>query len=162
MGMDNIRCIISILFRNIGSPLVQYFVYHCVSGNSKSGMYICMYLHTYQNYVHLVVEQAVIFCSLTGMKYIGNWNWFSLTFWQEDEGILQAYVKSWSSGALDRARARESISFTLALHHISCFIFKPDASEKSSLQRKLARSLLRSYSQKPHQEVTDHLNSQLV
>lgn len=71
---------------------------------------------------------------------------------EEDEGILEAYVKSWSSGALDRAGTRESIGFTLALHHISCFIFKPNASEKSSLQCKLARSLLRSYGQKPRQE----------
>lgn len=73
---------------------------------------------------------------------------------QEHEGILEAYVKSWSSGALDRAATRESMSFTLALHHVSCFVFKTDSSEKSQLQRKLARSLLRSYSQKQHQEVS--------
>ncbi|KAJ6844323.1 transcriptional elongation regulator MINIYO [Iris pallida] len=70
---------------------------------------------------------------------------------EDDERILEAYVKSWISGALDRAAVRGSISFSLVLHHLSCFIFN-NLSDKASTRKKLAKSLLRSYLQKTHQE----------
>lgn len=73
---------------------------------------------------------------------------------QGNEKILEAYVRSWTSGGLDRAATRGSISFSLALHNLSCFIFNTvSPSDKLPLRNKLAKSLLRSYSQKQHQEV---------
>ncbi|CAL9188495.1 transcriptional elongation regulator MINIYO [Musa acuminata AAA Group] len=71
---------------------------------------------------------------------------------EDKEEILEAYAKSWTSGCLEKASTRESVSFTLAVHHLSCFIFNTSASEKLAMRNKLAKSLLRSYSQKPHQE----------
>ncbi|KAG1335442.1 putative transcriptional elongation regulator MINIYO [Cocos nucifera] len=71
---------------------------------------------------------------------------------EDHEGILEAYVKSWISGGLDRAAARGSVSFTIALHHLACFIFKTNASDKLVLRNRLAKSLLRSYSRKQHHE----------
>ncbi|KAJ0960766.1 hypothetical protein J5N97_001366 [Dioscorea zingiberensis] len=72
---------------------------------------------------------------------------------EDNEKILEAYCKSWTSGGLDRAATRGSISFLLALHHLCCFIFNTRSSSgKLSLRNKLAKSLLRSYSQKQHQE----------
>uniref|UniRef100_A0A6V7QRL3 Transcriptional elongation regulator MINIYO n=1 Tax=Ananas comosus var. bracteatus TaxID=296719 RepID=A0A6V7QRL3_ANACO len=56
---------------------------------------------------------------------------------EDNEGILEAYSKSWTSGILDRAAARESVAFSLALHHLSCFIFYCNASEKLPLRNKL-------------------------
>ncbi|KAK9088199.1 hypothetical protein Scep_027281 [Stephania cephalantha] len=71
----------------------------------------------------------------------------------EDNGeILGAYVKSWISGALDKAAYQGSMAFTLALHHLSSFIFYNDADDKALLRNKLAKSLLRDYSQKSHHE----------
>ncbi|RRT59666.1 hypothetical protein B296_00045644 [Ensete ventricosum] len=71
---------------------------------------------------------------------------------EDKEEILEAYAKSWISGSLEKAATRESVSFTLAMHHLSCFIFNTSASEKLATRNKLAKSLLRSYSQKQHQE----------
>ncbi|XP_038985186.1 transcriptional elongation regulator MINIYO [Phoenix dactylifera] len=71
---------------------------------------------------------------------------------EDHEGILEAYVRSWISGGLDRAAARGSVSFTIALHHLACFIFKTNASDKLVLRNRLAKSLLRIYSQKQHHE----------
>ncbi|KAK9093539.1 hypothetical protein Syun_028450 [Stephania yunnanensis] len=71
----------------------------------------------------------------------------------EDNGeILGAYVKSWISGALDKAAYQGSMAFMLALHHLSSFIFYNDADDKALLRNKLAKSLLRDYSQKSHHE----------
>ncbi|KAK9093547.1 hypothetical protein Syun_028458 [Stephania yunnanensis] len=71
----------------------------------------------------------------------------------DDNGeILGAYVKSWISGALDKAAYQGSMAFTLALHHLSSFIFYNDADDKALLRNKLAKSLLRDYSQKSHHE----------
>ena len=72
---------------------------------------------------------------------------------QDNEGILEAYVKSWVSGALDRAATRGSITFTLVLHHLSSFIFEDNANDKLPLRNKLAKSLLRDYSRKQRHEV---------
>lgn len=72
---------------------------------------------------------------------------------QNNEGILEAYVKSWVTGALDRAATRGSVTFTLVLHHLSSFIFEDDADVKLSLRNKLAKSLLRDYSRKRQHEV---------
>lgn len=72
---------------------------------------------------------------------------------QENEGILEAYAKSWVSGALDRAATRGSIAFTLVLHHLSSFVFNSHKSEKLLLRNKLVKSLLRDYSRKKQHEV---------
>ncbi|XP_068647992.1 transcriptional elongation regulator MINIYO [Aristolochia californica] len=67
---------------------------------------------------------------------------------EDNADILEAYVKAWISGALDRAFSRGSISFILVLHHLSSFIFHNKAEDRLSLRKKLARSLLRDYSSK--------------
>ncbi|CAN1276277.1 Transcriptional elongation regulator MINIYO [Linum perenne] len=73
---------------------------------------------------------------------------------ENDEAILDGYVKSWVSGALDRAATRGSMAFTLSLHHLSSFIFGPHPKDTLTLRNKLARSLIRDYSQKPnHQDM---------
>ena len=72
---------------------------------------------------------------------------------QDNEGILEAYVKSWVTGAMDRAATRGSITFTLVLHHLSSFIFEDNANDKLPLRNKLAKSLLRDYSRKQRHEV---------
>lgn len=69
-----------------------------------------------------------------------------------DETILEAYVKSWVSGALDRSVTRKSVAFTLVIHHISYFIFGNHAGDRISLRNKLAKSILRDYSRKPEHE----------
>ncbi|GAB4853111.1 hypothetical protein Ancab_017295 [Ancistrocladus abbreviatus] len=71
---------------------------------------------------------------------------------EEEEGVLEAYVKSWSSGALDRAATRGSMAYTIALHHLSSFIFNDCSGEKLSLQSKFAKSLLRDFSRKQQHE----------
>lgn len=73
---------------------------------------------------------------------------------QDNIDILEAYVKSWISGALDRAVIRGSAAFTLVLHHVSSFIFLSGASDDLSLQNKLVKTLLRDYSQKQNHEVS--------
>ena len=72
---------------------------------------------------------------------------------QDNADILEAYVKSWTSGALDRAATRQSASYTLVLHHLSYFIFHSGSGDKQMLRNKLARSLLRDLSQKQHHQV---------
>ncbi|KAK4788881.1 hypothetical protein SAY86_020200 [Trapa natans] len=71
---------------------------------------------------------------------------------EDNEGILEAYVKSWTSGALDRAAVRKSVAFTLVLHHISSFLFLNDSTDKDLLCKKLAKSLLRDYSRRHQHE----------
>ncbi|XP_007041718.2 PREDICTED: transcriptional elongation regulator MINIYO [Theobroma cacao] len=71
---------------------------------------------------------------------------------EENEGILEAYAKSWVSCALDRAATRGSIAFTLVLHHLSSFVFNSHKSEKLLLRNKLVKSLLRDYSRKKQHE----------
>ncbi|KAK6159619.1 hypothetical protein DH2020_006933 [Rehmannia glutinosa] len=65
---------------------------------------------------------------------------------EDDERILEAYVKSWVSGALDKAANRSSVTFSLVLQHLSSFIFGNIAGDMLSLRNKLAKSLLRDYS----------------
>ncbi|PKA59000.1 hypothetical protein AXF42_Ash001093 [Apostasia shenzhenica] len=72
---------------------------------------------------------------------------------EDDEGILEAYVKSWTSGALDRAVVRGSLSFSIALHHIHAFIFESKHLDRLNLRNKLAKSLLRSYSHKKNENM---------
>lgn len=72
---------------------------------------------------------------------------------QDNEEILEAYVKSWTSGALDRAATRKSMAFTLVLHHLTSFIFLLHASDKLLLRNKLVKSLLRDYSRQRQNEV---------
>ncbi|OIW21529.1 hypothetical protein TanjilG_06143 [Lupinus angustifolius] len=71
---------------------------------------------------------------------------------EDNEGILEAYAKSWVSDALDRAAIRGSIAYTLVAHHLSSFIFGPCPTEKLLLRNKLARSLLRDYAGKQRHE----------
>ncbi|KAG0454710.1 hypothetical protein HPP92_024002 [Vanilla planifolia] len=71
---------------------------------------------------------------------------------EENEGILEAYTKSWTSGCLDRAYTRGSIAFILALHHLNSFLFKSETLEKLKLRNKLTKALLRSCSHKQHSD----------
>lgn len=71
----------------------------------------------------------------------------------EDDGrILEAYVKSWVSGALDKAAYRGSATYTLVLHHLASFIFEACGADKLTLRNQLIKSLLRDYSSKSHHE----------
>ncbi|GJM98117.1 hypothetical protein PR202_ga15094 [Eleusine coracana subsp. coracana] len=70
---------------------------------------------------------------------------------EDDERILESYVKSWTSGVLDKAGQRDSMAFTLAKHHLSGFVFQCSTSGKT-LRNKLVKSLLRCYAQKRHHE----------
>lgn len=72
---------------------------------------------------------------------------------QDDEEILEAYMKSWVTGALDRAATRGAVTFTLALHHLSSFIFQAQSKDKLSLRNRLIKSLLRGHSRKQHHKV---------
>lgn len=72
---------------------------------------------------------------------------------QDDERILEAYAKSWVSGALDKAANRSSMTFSLVLNHLSSFIFGNFVGDALSLRNKLAKSLLRDYSRKHQHEV---------
>ncbi|XP_060168684.1 transcriptional elongation regulator MINIYO [Lycium barbarum] len=72
---------------------------------------------------------------------------------EDDERMLEAYCKSWVSGALDKAARRGSASFTLALHHMSSFIFQTCSGNMLPLRNKLVKSLLRDYSRKKQHEV---------
>ncbi|KAK3015160.1 hypothetical protein RJ639_005306 [Escallonia herrerae] len=71
---------------------------------------------------------------------------------EDNERILEAYVKSWVSGALDRAFTRGSVAFTLVLHHLSSFIFGSLTSDRVTVRKKLTKSILRDYSRKPQHE----------
>jgi hypothetical protein len=92
------------------------------------------------------------------LKYLRTWykcheKLWKLVLLQENDGILEAYVKSWNSGALDRAATRGSVAYTLVIHHLSSFIFHSHAVDKFPLRNKLVKSLLRDYSRKPHHKV---------
>ncbi|XP_076905908.1 transcriptional elongation regulator MINIYO-like [Bidens hawaiensis] len=71
---------------------------------------------------------------------------------EDNEMILEAYVKSWVSGSLDRSLTRNSVAFTLVVHHLSYFIFGDHSGDKNSLRNKLAKSTLRDYSRKSDHE----------
>ncbi|CAI0468957.1 unnamed protein product [Linum tenue] len=71
---------------------------------------------------------------------------------ENNEAVLQGYMKSWVSGPLDRSATRGSMVFALVLHHLSSFIFLPCAKDRIVLRNKLAQSLIRDCSQKPKHE----------
>ncbi|KAL1356044.1 hypothetical protein HN51_008020 [Arachis hypogaea] len=71
---------------------------------------------------------------------------------EDNEGILEAYTKSWASDALDRAAIRGSIAYTLVVHHLSSFIFNPCLTDKLLLRNRVIRSLLRDYAGKQRHE----------
>ncbi|XP_050108271.1 transcriptional elongation regulator MINIYO-like [Malus sylvestris] len=71
---------------------------------------------------------------------------------EDNPDILEAYVKSWTSGALDRAASRGSVAYTLVIHHLSAFIFSSYTGDKLLLRNKLSRSLLRDFSLKQQHE----------
>ncbi|KEH40575.1 hypothetical protein MTR_1g031850 [Medicago truncatula] len=72
----------------------------------------------------------------------------------DNEEILEAYAKSWVSDALDRAEIRGSVSYTMAVHHLSSFIFNACHVDKLLLHNRLVRSLLRDYAGKQQHEVS--------
>ncbi|KAL5561276.1 hypothetical protein UlMin_031023 [Ulmus minor] len=72
---------------------------------------------------------------------------------EDNDDILEAYVKSWTSGTLDRAANRGSVAYTMALHHLSSFIFHPCDGDKLLLRNRLVKSLLQDLSLKQHHEV---------
>eukprot|EP00257_Ricinus_communis_P021009 XP_015580388.1 transcriptional elongation regulator MINIYO [Ricinus communis] len=72
---------------------------------------------------------------------------------EDNEDILEAYVKSWISGALDKSAARGSMALHLVLHHLSSFIFLIHSHDKISLRNKLVKSLLLDCSQKQKHRV---------
>ncbi|XP_022943843.1 transcriptional elongation regulator MINIYO [Cucurbita moschata] len=67
---------------------------------------------------------------------------------EDNEAILEAYLKSWVSGALDKSASRGSVAYLLVLHHLSSYIFHSYPVDNLLLRNKLSRSLLRDYSQK--------------
>lgn len=70
--------------------------------------------------------------------------------------MLEAYLKSWTSGALDRAAARGSVAFTLVLHQFSSLVFcngDKDKEGEGSLRNKIVRTLLRDLSRKQNRQV---------
>uniref|UniRef100_A0A0A0KG28 RPAP1/MINIYO-like TPR repeats domain-containing protein n=1 Tax=Cucumis sativus TaxID=3659 RepID=A0A0A0KG28_CUCSA len=69
---------------------------------------------------------------------------------EDNEAILEAYVKSWVSGALDRSASRGSVAYLLSLHHLSSYIFHSYPVDNLLLRNKLSRSLLRDCSHKHH------------
>lgn len=71
---------------------------------------------------------------------------------EDNEEILEAYAKSWVSDALDRAEIRGSVSYTMAVHHLSSFIFNACPVDKLLLRNRLVRSLLRDYAGKQRHE----------
>ncbi|PNY05414.1 RNA polymerase II-associated protein [Trifolium pratense] len=71
---------------------------------------------------------------------------------EDNEEILEAYAKSWVSDALDRAAIRASVSYTIAVHHLSSFIFNACPTDKLLLRNRLIRSLLRDYVGKQQHE----------
>ncbi|KAI4297816.1 hypothetical protein L6164_037681 [Bauhinia variegata] len=71
---------------------------------------------------------------------------------EDDEGVLEAYVKSWTSGALDKAAIRGSVAYTLVVHHLSSFMFDVCPTDKLMLRNRLARLLLRDYAQNQQHE----------
>lgn len=73
---------------------------------------------------------------------------------EDNVKILEAYVKSWTSGALDRAVNRGSVAFTIVLHHLASFIFGNPLGDRVTVRNKLVKSLLRDYSgKKQHQSM---------
>lgn len=95
----------------------------------------------------------------------GDENVSNLVLVQDNFGILEAYAKSWTSGALDRAASRGSLAYTLVLHHLSAFIFNSCTGDKLLLRNKLSRSLLLDFSLKQQHEVCkkfQQLNSSCI
>ncbi|CAH8305527.1 unnamed protein product [Eruca vesicaria subsp. sativa] len=66
---------------------------------------------------------------------------------EENEGVLEAYLKSWTCGALDRAATRGSVAYTLVLHHFSSLLFSK-GKEEVSLRNKIVKTLVRDLSRK--------------
>lgn len=71
---------------------------------------------------------------------------------EDNERILESYVKSWVSGALDKAAARSSMAFSVALHNLSSFIFGRIGDNMLPLRNRLVKSLVRDYSRRQHHE----------
>ncbi|KAL8098401.1 hypothetical protein AgCh_031236 [Apium graveolens] len=73
---------------------------------------------------------------------------------EDNVNILEAYVKSWTSGALDRSVGRGSVAFTLVVHHLASLIFGNPLGDRVTIRNKLVKSLLRDFSgKKQHQRM---------
>lgn len=69
---------------------------------------------------------------------------------EENQELLKSYASAWASGALDRARARNSASFSLALFHVASFIFNEREKDQKLLLRKVfAKSLVLGLARRP-------------
>ncbi|KAM0925556.1 hypothetical protein ACQ4PT_004122 [Festuca glaucescens] len=124
-------------------------------GDAIFGRQVAIYLHTsVETTVRLAawnaLSNAYVLELLPALdKCIGGIKGY-LEPLEDDEGILEAYAKSWTSGILDKAAQRDSMSFTLAKHHLSGFVFRCGASVK--LRNKMVKSLIQCYTQKKHHE----------
>ncbi|KAG9139504.1 hypothetical protein Leryth_024003 [Lithospermum erythrorhizon] len=124
-------------------------------GDLLFGRQIAIYLHMFvESPVKLatwkVLSNAHVLQLLPRLEEcIGKADGYLLPI-EDDEKILEAYAQSWVSGALDRAATRSSAAFTLALHHLSSFVFGNCPASQISLRNKLVKSLLRDYTRKGH------------
>ncbi|KAG7539741.1 RNA polymerase II-associated protein 1 N-terminal [Arabidopsis thaliana x Arabidopsis arenosa] len=71
---------------------------------------------------------------------------------EENEAVIEAYLKSWTCGALDRAATRGSVAYTLVVHHFSSLVLCNQAKDKVSLRNKIVKTLVRDLSRKRHRE----------
>ncbi|MCO5588811.1 hypothetical protein L7F22_042771 [Adiantum nelumboides] len=73
---------------------------------------------------------------------------------EESQDLLKAYVSSLASGALDRARVRQSVSFYIAAFHIAAFIFaKGGDDETNTLRKTIAKDFLLQLAQRSQFQV---------
>jgi len=108
------------------------------------------FLYVLIPYHHLVWLTSVVGC-LSMFKEHSLTQFFTILV-QDDEKVLESYAKSWTSGVLDKVLQRDSMTFTLAKHHLSGSVFQSSDSGKT-LRNKLVKSLIRCYAQKRHHEV---------
>lgn len=154
VGCLNFQSDISELYSTFIENLIEQFA--AVSyGDLVFGRQIAIYLHMFvESPVKLatwmVLSKARALELLPPLeKCIGKADGYLLPV-EDDEKMLEAYAQSWVSGALDRAATRGSAAFTLALHHLSSFIFGNCPASQLILRNKLVKSLLRDYSRKEH------------
>lgn len=124
-------------------------------GDVIFGRQVAIYLHrSVETVVRLAAWNALSNAYVLELlppldKCIGDIKGYLEPF-EDNEAILEAYAKSWTSGVLDKASQRDSMSFTLVRHHLSGFVFERNASIK--VRNKMVKSLIRCYAQKQHHE----------
>ena len=88
---------------------------------------------------------------------------FLIWFWiQENQEIIKCYASAWSKGALDRAKIRNSVSFSLAQFHVASFIFKAEDDQNQLLRKTVAKDLLVALARRPHFQVCCFLHSNFL